>query len=448
MVPATAGLINKPGCMRPMKLLTQTTIYFLLLVLPLLTISTFYLFSQFNKEIGHEIDEELLNDQIQWLRYMDTVSIHSPVFQLSTPEFSLQPVTQPAQAKPVLESVMLYQDIEGKKTPYRQLTQVLSIHNNSYLLTIRKSLIERDDLIKNIFIVMLIVFGGLLVFILLLNRMLSKRLWRPFYQSLEKLHGIELKKMENVSFSPSSIKEFNQLHTALTAMITRIHADYQSIKELTEDAAHEMQTPLAIAESKLELLLQDETLSDAQLQAIAQSSEALERLARLNHSLLLLAKIENHQYDTSQPESLQHVTKQYLGLLDELIKDKKLTLETQLTQDASWQMPAALADMLISNLVGNAIRYNYTGGKIKLQLDDQQFTISNTSSWPAIPPQQLFQRFKKGGAVLDSSNGLGLAIVKKICDTYNLPISYHFEDGMHTFTISRFSTNSKPSFAA
>jgi signal transduction histidine kinase len=295
---------------------------------------------------------------------------------------------------------------------------------------------------------MLIVFGGLLVFILLLNRMLSKRLWRPFYESLEKLHGIELKKMEHISFTPSSIKEFNQLHSALKAMITRIHADYQSIKELTEDAAHEMQTPLAIAESKLELLLQDETLSDAQLHAIAQSSEALERLARLNHSLLLLAKIENHQYDTSQPESLQHVTHQYLGLLDELIKDKKLTMETQLTNDTTWQMPAALADMLISNLMGNAIRYNYTGGKITLHLDDQQFTVSNTSSWPAIPQQQLFQRFKKGGAVLDSSNGLGLAIVKKICDTYNLPIHYNFENGVHTFTISRFSTNSTPSFAA
>jgi signal transduction histidine kinase len=368
--------------------------------------------------------------------------MNSAVFRLSTPEFSLQPVTQSPQEKPHLKSKMLYQEVEGKKTPYRQLTQVIRIHNQTYLLTIRKSLIEQDDLIGNIFHVMLIVFTGLLCFILLMNWILSKRLWRPFYESLEKIHGVQLKKMGAVNFTPSSVHEFNQLHTALNAMIARIHADYLNIKELTEDAAHEMQTPLAIAQSKLELLLQDETLDNAQLQAIAQSSEALQRLTRLNHSLLLLAKIENHQYDASQPNSLQPVTHKYLGLLDELIKDKQLSVEQHLADQGAWRLPAALADMLISNLLGNAIRYNYTGGKIMLYLDDQQFSISNTSAWPAIPQQQLFQRFKRAAPVNDNSNGLGLAIVKKICDTCNLPISYRFENGIHTFTIFRSITKS------
>jgi len=329
---------------------------------------------------------------------------------------------------------------------YRQLTQVIRLHDRSYLMIIRKSLIERDDLIKNIFSVMLIVFTGLLAFIILLNWILNRRLWKPFYQSLEKIQGVQLKKMESVSFSPSSTHEFNRLNASLNTMVARIYADYQNIKELTEDAAHEMQTPLAIAQSKLELLLQDESLSDAQLQAIAQSSEALQRLTRLNHSLLLLAKIENHQYDVSQPEGLQQVTERYLGLLDELIRDKKLSVEKQL--NATWSMPSALAEMLISNLLGNAIRYNYPGGKIFLHLDDQQLSISNTSEWPAIPEKQLFQRFKKASVLNDNSNGLGLAIVKRICDTCNLPITYQFENGIHTFTIYRFSSVSSPSFAA
>lgn len=427
-----------------MKLLTKTTIYFLLIMLPLLTVSAFYLFSQFNREIKHEIDEELLNDRIQWLRYLDTAGASSSIFPV--PEYNLEPSNLPPQEKPRLESIMLYQEIEGKEVPYRQLTQVIRLHGRSYLLTIRKSLIEQDDLIKNIFSVMLIVFTGLLVFILLINWILSKRLWKPFYQSLEKIQDVRLKKMESISFTSSSVLEFNRLNAALNTMIGRIHADYLNIKELTEDAAHEMQTPLAIAQSKLEVLLQDETLNDAQLQAIAQSSEALQRLTRLNHSLLLLAKIENHQYDASQPENLQQVADRYLTLLDELIRDKQLTVEKQVS--TSWNMPSALADMLISNLLGNAIRYNYTGGRITLLLDDQRLSISNTSKWPAIPEQQLFRRFKKGAVVNDSSNGLGLAIVKRICDTYNLPIAYHFGDGIHTFTIYRFSSVSSPSFAA
>jgi len=427
-----------------MKLLTKTTIYFLLIMLPLLAASAFYLFFQFNKEIRHEIDEELMNDRIQWLRYLDSTGANSSIFPI--PEYSLQPSDLAPQEKPQLESIMLYQEVEGKKVPYRQLTQVIRLHDRSYLMIIRKSLIERDDLIKNIFSVMLIVFTGLLAFIILMNWILNRRLWKPFYQSLEKIQGVQLKKMESVSFSPSSTHEFNRLNASLNTMVARIYADYQNIKELTEDAAHEMQTPLAIAQSKLELLLQDESLSDAQLQAIAQSSEALQRLTRLNHSLLLLAKIENHQYDVSQPEGLQQVTERYLGLLDELIRDKKLSVEKQL--NATWSMPSALAEMLISNLLGNAIRYNYPGGKIFLHLDDQQLSISNTSEWPAIPEKQLFQRFKKASVLNDNSNGLGLAIVKRICDTCNLPITYQFENGIHTFTIYRFSSVSSPSFAA
>lgn len=427
-----------------MKLLTKTTIYFLLIMLPLLAVSALYLFVQFNKEIRHEIDEELLNDRIQWLRYLDSTGTKSSNFPI--PEYNLQPSELAPQEKPHLESIMLYQEVEGKKVPYRQLTQVINLHDRTYLMTIRKSLIERDDLIKNIFSVMLIVFSGLLAFILLLNWILNRRLWKPFYQSLEKIQGVQLKKMESVSFSPSSTHEFNRLNASLNTMTARIHADYLNIKELTEDAAHEMQTPLAIAQSKLELLLQDEALSDAQLQAIAQSSEALQRLTRLNHSLLLLAKIENHQYDVSQPEGLQTVTERYLGLLDELIRDKRLSVETQL--NTSWSMPSALAEMLISNLLGNAIRYNYPGGKIKLHLDEQLFSISNTSEWPAIPEKQLYQRFKKAALLNDSSNGLGLAIVKRICDTCNLPITYQFGNGIHTFTIYRFSSVSSPSFAA
>jgi signal transduction histidine kinase len=429
-----------------MKLLTKTTIYFLLIMLPLLAVSAFYLFAQFNREIRHEIDEELLNDRIQWLRYLDTASTNSSIFNFSTPEYSLQPTPLPPQTKPTLESIMLFQEVEGEKVPYRQLTQVITLHNRSYLLTIRKSLIERDDLLRNIFYVMLIVFAGLLGFILLMNWILSKRLWKPFYQSLEKIRDVQLKKMEGVGFTSSSVHEFNRLNAALNIMMARIHADYLNIKELTEDAAHEMQTPLAIAQSKLEVLLQDETLNDTQLQAIAQSSEALQRLTRLNHSLLLLAKIENHQYDASQPENLQQVTDKYLALLDELIRDKQLTVEKQLS--TGWSMPSALADMLIGNLLGNAIRYNYTGGKILLQLDEQRLSISNTSKWPAIPEKQLFQRFKKAALLNDSSNGLGLAIVKRICDTYNLPITYQFGNGIHTFTVFRFSSVSSPSFAA
>ncbi|MET6998113.1 HAMP domain-containing sensor histidine kinase [Chitinophaga defluvii] len=423
-----------------MKLLTKTTIYFLIIMLPVLTAGAFYLFFQFNKEIKYEMEEELLNDRLQWIRYLDTIPMNSAVLALSTPEFSITPVDLPPQKQPVLQDVMLFQEVAGQKTPFRQLTQAIPVHGKTYLLTIRKSLIEKNDLIKNVFQVMLGVFAGLLCFTLLLNWLVSKRIWQPFYQSLEKIHHVALKEMPDLQFKRTTVHEFNQLNATLKTMTTRIYEDYVHMKELTEDAAHEMQTPLAIAQNKLELLLQDDALTPAQLQAIAQSCEALQRLSRLNQNLLLLAKIENQQYITTSTINLGQVIEKYLRLLDELIQDKQLVIHRDIATDVQWAIHPFLADTLISNLLGNAIKYNYPQGEIVLHLTATTLTISNTSYLPVIKPEQLFQRFKKSGeAANPDSNGLGLAIVKKITDTNHLNITYNYQKPSHRFIISQTS---------
>ncbi len=96
-----------------------------------------------------------------------------------------------------------------------------------------------------------------------------------------------------------------------------------------------------------------------------------------------------------------------------------------------------LADSLVSNLVGNAVKYNYTGGKISVIISDKKIQVSNTSNLPPIDPELLFKRFNKNNTISDNSTGLGLAIVKKICDTYGLNIKYHAKEGLHSFTVEK-----------
>ena len=67
-----------------MKLLTRNTIYFLAIMLPMLAGGGFYLYHQFDKELKKEMDEELVNDTIEWERYFETIPDNSPVFQLTT----------------------------------------------------------------------------------------------------------------------------------------------------------------------------------------------------------------------------------------------------------------------------------------------------------------------------------------------------------------------------
>jgi len=418
-----------------MKLLTKTTLYFLLIMLPVFAAGAFYLYTKFNKEIKYETDEELVNDKLQWMRYLDTASVNNPVFRISTPEFNLQPTEKAAQSKHKLKGVNIYQEPENTYAPFRQLSQVITLHNNNYELVLRKSLIEKDDLIKNVVFVMLAAFAGLFLFVLLINWLISKSVWKPFYHSLEKIQRLQLNKMEATVFDHTVTHEFNQLNAALNSMTTRIHNDYTNIKELTEDAAHEMQTPLAIAQSKLELLLQDDTLSEAQLQSILISYDELQRLSKLNHNLLLLAKIENQQYPVTEQPDLCAVIEKYLSLFEELIREKDLIIHKEMTDSAPWPLHPALTDIMVSNLLGNAIKYNYQNGRIDIRVNASTFSISNTSELPEIPADMLFQRFKKQNTSYTNSNGLGLAIVKKIADSYRLQLHYNFENGEHTITV-------------
>ncbi len=420
-----------------MKLLTKTTLYFLAAMIPLLMAGGFFLFHQFSKEINERVDRELINEEVQWIQYLESVTWTGSSFVLRSPDILIYPVDETATRYPSISDTYGYKPKENIRIPFRQLSHVVSINSVPYQITIRKSQEHKTALVANVTWIMLLVFLGLFVATLIFNWIISKSLWKPFKSSLDKVRNIELQKLEHIHFEQTNIEEFNELNASLNTMTSKIYSDYVNMKEFTENAAHEMQTPLAVVQSKMELLLQDSNLSEQQMEAILQSSTALSRLSKLIQSLLLLAKIENNQYETTQVLSLTDTTKKYLQLFDELIKDKQLTVETFFNKDFMINLQPLLADSLVSNLMGNAIKYNQIGGSISITINENEYCISNTSQLPAIDPQNLFKRFKKPANSPDSSTGLGLSIVKKIVDTHHLDISYREENGVHRFCVRR-----------
>jgi signal transduction histidine kinase len=333
----------------------------------------------------------------------------------------------------------VYSNKANSKTqiPFRELNDVVNINGTAYQIIIRKSQEQKLALVTSIIIIMLLVFAGLLMATLIFNWIISKRLWKPFQNSLQKIRNAALPQMSAIHFEETNTTEFNELNASLNTMANKIHSDYVNMKEFTEDAAHEMQTPLAVAQTKMELLLQDPDLTTPQTEAIVQATTALQRLGKLNQSLLLLAKIENHQYEAEGPIDLVQVTKKYLQLFDELIKDKQIEVITEFAQGFEVKLHPFLADSLISNLLGNAVKYNHNDGKIKIEANKSQYCISNSSDQASIDPQKLFKRFTASGN-RDTSTGLGLAIVKRIADTHQLSVSYGFENGMHRFCIKDY----------
>ena len=418
-----------------MRLLTKTTLYFLLAMVPLLAAGGLYLFMQFSKELDNKMDEELISDELQWIQYLKTESNNGATFILKTPEIIIYPVRNDPSAYPIIRDS--YETKGNGKMPYRQLFHIVDIYGTAYQIVIRKPQEQKAAMEANVTRIMLFVFAGLFAATLLFNWIISKKLWKPFTRSLQKIRAAELQKMEAVHFEKTGTLEFNELNSSLNEMSKKIYNDYVSMKEFTENAAHEMQTPLAVVQSKIELLLQDTNLNDNQVQSIMDAGTALSRLSKLNQSLLLLAKIENNQYETNETINLNDIIKKYLKLFDELIKDKRLQVETNFAEDFLLHLHPLLADSLVSNLIGNAVKYNFPGGKLIISSNKNSFRISNTSHLPPIDKQKLFNRFYKHENESISSTGLGLAIVKKIADTHNLLITYKFENGLHCFSTEK-----------
>lgn len=418
-----------------MRLLTKTTLYFLLTMIPLVLAGGYLLFRQFSSQINERADKELVYEEVQWIQFLEAETGRGSKFILRSPDLLIYPTKRDPTVFPEISTIRGTKAKANVQIPIRQLAHVVDINGIPYQIVIRKSQEQKSALVANITSIMLLVLGGLFLATLLFNWLISQRLWKPFRDSLQKVRNLELQKMESIHFEETSTKEFSELNASLNTMVQKIESDYRNMKEFTENAAHEMQTPLAIAQSKLELLLQDNRLDEVQVGTIAQTTEALSRLSKLNQSLLLLAKIENNQFVATERISLSQITQKYLHLFDEIIKDKMLEVETTLKEDFMPLLHPFLADSLVSNLLGNAIKYNKEGGRINIKINSSEYCISNTSSLPAINSGSLFQRFKTAGSSTSRSTGLGLAIVKTIVDSSHLSISYQNENAMHSFCV-------------
>jgi signal transduction histidine kinase len=285
----------------------------------------------------------------------------------------------------------------------------------------------------------IMVGAGMIALILLagyaVNRVVIKRLWKPFYKTVNEVEQYQLTKQQALQFSVSGVSEFDLLNQQLSRMTERAQRDYQVVKEFSANAAHEMQTPLAVIRTHTEAMMQDEQVLQAHDKSIQTIDQSVNRLTRLNQDLLLLARIENGQFPKQEKIDLDRIIQQKTGELAELLASKKITLQSQLTPVHIYCNPH-LAEVIVNNLLSNAIRYNKEGGIIKIALTPQQLIISNTSLLPALEKDKISRRFYRHPDTKADGNGLGLSIVKQVCAVTGYTLQYDYQQGLHIFSIT------------
>ena len=290
-----------------------------------------------------------------------------------------------------------------------------------------------EDIMHGIMIQFGVITLVLAIALILTMRFISHRLWHPFDETLRQIEGFCLEDGALPVLPESSVKEFARLNHTLTALMRNSLASYRTQKEFTENASHELQTPLAVFQSKLDLLLQQPNLSQRQAEIIQGLYENVTRLTRLNRNLLLLAKINNRQYEQMETINLDDFLNGQLSSLESLTGNITLYKDFQTT--LTIRANRTLLESLVNNLVVNAVRHNHPQGEIGLTLTNSQLIVANTSDEPPLDEKLVFNRFYRTSEKT-AGNGLGLAIVKAVCEYHGWKVNYLYSKGKHCFVIN------------
>jgi signal transduction histidine kinase len=377
-----------------------------------------------------QLDNDLADELVELVEYVNTnhsFPISDKEDQLSYAKTNLQVYDTRFFDAPFLN------EKENENEAGRAVTALIKIKDQNYIATIVESREDTEYLIQIISSITIILTAVLLSVLIITNRYVLNGLWRPFHYILGQVKNFNIANANGINAVEGKVDEFNELSDAVAKMSSRVTSDYQGLKTFTENASHEMMTPLAVITSKLDLLIQDETLRSDQLSQITDIYSASSRLARLNQSLLLLVKIDNNLMPETELLNIQTIIFEKAQQFQELIHNKKIELELTLNY-LEISASKYLMDVLVNNLFSNAIRHNETGGIIRITINHKKLLFQNTGEQTPLMDSVVFERFYKGKT--SDGTGLGLAIMKNICNLYGFELVYQYINGLHSFEIT------------
>ncbi len=420
-----------------MKLLLKTSLYYLLFTIPVLLIAGFVFFNVITHEVKESNNELLYKRTLiieNYLKLKDTVAIN-----LISKSFEAQVVKLPKNYKiktknNIFSDTLIYDRKENELAENSIISAFVEVNNDKFQIKTWRSTLEYDELIKGIFYLFSLLLFALFLITLLINLWISKTIWKPFYQTLEIIKNFRASNNQVNLPKKNTITEFTNLNNSLSNMMEKMILDYNNQKKFTENASHEIQTPIAVIKSKIDLLVQSKNIDEQDLKIITAIDDSCSKLIRLNKSLLLLTKIGNNQFLEKNEVSFQLIIANSLTLFEEQILNNDLQLKQTIEEDFLFKMNPDLCLILINNLIQNAVRHNIQNGFIEIEITKTSIKISNSGIHSQLETN-VFERFQKN-STSNNSVGLGLAISKEITVISNLNLNYDFLSNKHTFIIS------------
>ncbi|MFD2935869.1 sensor histidine kinase [Spirosoma flavum] len=436
-----------------MSLLSQTARYLLLTALAIALVGAVGFYTLIHRKIRHEVDE-ILTSQVKQtgvkLRQQPFVKIYD---WDNNPRIDRVTTT----VQPTFADITILDSLDGNKPiPIRQLQETVSANGQLYLVTVQQPYYEFNELAREMSAGVIIGFLILMGLSVTVGLGLARQLWRPFYATIDQLGSVRIDTGTEPIFPESRIREFGLLSRSLGELTQKLRRQFSLQKQFTENASHELQTPLAVASVELDFLLQSEHLTESDYAHLQRATDALSRLSQLNRSLLLLTQVENNQFTNDEVLNLSELLNQYTDEYEPFFQHKNMPVERAISPNIQLSMNRQLAGALLTNLLKNAVRHGVARHRnalhgsvqhgsvqhgqgtacVRIELTTDSLAIRNPGAPLPFATNQLFNRFVKDPARSDST-GLGLALVKQICDRYGLSLTYSYDTdkSVHEFRV-------------
>lgn len=418
------------------KLLNQTLIYYLIFSSIVLILSGPCFYFLIEKLYLNDVDEAIILRRDEFVKKnLPTLKLQDiPTFNQFSRDTRVLEDTLKAPRGQIFQQIF-YDDMVPEWEPYHVLYQNVQVQGKPYTLMVRLNLVESQDLMLTLTWLYL---GTLLILLIgnfYLTRLISNKLWNPFYDTLQKIEKFNIEQQNLPVFHQAKIIEFEKLNQSISKLIDENIKAYSIQKEFIENASHELQNPLAIFRNKLDVLLQHPSLNTELGDIIQSLYEVSGRLSKINKNLLLLSKIENRQFKETEKVNLLAVLTRIIPYFEEQAMAKHIQINFKsFVEDLTITANKSLLEILISNLILNAISHNQENGRLDILLSDGVFTVANSAKGKSLNTNALFKRFSKSSDK-GYGSGLGLAIVKQIAILHQWSVSYVFENELHQFRV-------------
>jgi signal transduction histidine kinase len=418
-----------------MKLLNRAILYYSLAMLLSFTYTGAILYTSIHHLVLKQVTESLLTEKDiirEQLEITDSIPDFSDTFN-HTIEVTVYK-HKVVKSQDFIDT-LLYDTLIHKQVEYRFLVYTDNTSSNrGYMIATSKSIDHEKSLLYEILGIIIILFAVLSLLLIIIIISISNRLWASFYIILNNIRKFDVKTSQQFIPVNTRIREFVQLNEVLKALTEKIRSDYLNLKEFSENASHEIQTPLAIIRMQIEQIFQSSEINGELAGRLASIGQSVSKISRINQSLALISKIENNQYPDLAVVNVNQKIESILAQFNDFILSRKLNVHVEAEEQVEININSDLSDFLFSNLIGNSIKHNVDKGWITIVVKKKELIIQNSGKDPGVDTNQLFYRFKKAEYSTESE-GLGLAIVKKVIDFYGMQIDYSFSDMVHTMHI-------------